>query len=120
VALETFLSVLESLRAETIQQMTPIACGVLDITGIDGIWSEMLRQNKVVELLGQKPVTYLSIQIHTSYIDTMCEELVRKFISLGSGNPVRVRPVEIPADAWHESDEVLGEVQAVHRLLENL
>jgi hypothetical protein len=117
-ALQTFRNKLTDLKPETMNQMIPTACGVLDTTGVDCIWLEMLSIDKSIQCLSRPPVSYWETEIADEFIRDMCDQLVRQLKK--GGEHYLVRQVIIPESVWSQPPAVIKQVQAANRVLENL
>jgi hypothetical protein len=119
--LEALRTVLMDLDEETINQMIPMAGGILDTTGIDGIWDQILdKAGKGVVEFARAPQSYwmMDTAIADGFISEMCTKLVQQYVP--GWQPERIRSVVIPEEAWSQSSDVLRLLQSVQCVLENL
>jgi len=107
---------------EIINPLRPIAAGVLDTSGSDSLWTEMVAKDGAVVCLSHPPESYFHSNVHCS-IRLMCQKLVdRKKTAYicSDGKHCLIDSIKTPKGLDDEPESVKLQVHAAHRLLENL
>ena len=107
---------------KVINSLRPIATGVLDTSGSDSLWTQMVANDEVVVCLSRLPEVYFHPNVHHS-IRLMCQELIdnKKTAYVCHGDKrFLIDSIGTPKGLTDEPESVKLQVHAAHTLLENL
>ena len=111
-----------SIQTDRIHPLRAITYGVLDTSGLDGLWIKMLARDQDASYLSHPPKEYasLDITIHDA-VTTMYQKLVDNCRnSVDCGVVKRIKSVTVPMDVDDEPARVQLQAEAALSVLETL